>query len=290
MPSIPHRHYQASRSARSRYSSNPYFRSRSADRLGRSRIKSLLGRISPRMWFYFFLACVIIGALLWLFAFSNIFAIEKISVEGTVNYDSSEIEQEARAQIEHPRALVFSQSRLAIFNGRALQKTLEEKYSLRQLRVIKKLPKTLIIRVVETEAAAVWFEADQYYLISLDGVVLRPTEGPAADLPTLYNNGLPRMQDGKINAQEKAIAAARSLRDELQGRFSYFPYEQLVVDNDRDTIKIIGKKRPAIYLTTDEALPAELDRLDVLLKGELASKLPKLQYIDLRFGDKVYYK
>lgn len=289
MPSIHHRHYQASRVSRNRYA-NPYFRSRSADRLGRSRTKAILAKIPPRAWFYFFLACVIVGSLIWLFAFSAVLAIATVRVEGTVNYDTREIETAVWDQAEASRGFIFSQSRLAVFDSDQLRKTLSERYSFENLRITKKLPRTLLIRIQETAPAAVWFEADQYYLVSADGVILKTIVSPDPELPAVYNNGLPRLENNRLNGQEAALKTAAVLQQELKGRLSYFPYEQLVVDNDRDTIKIIGKKAPVVYLTTDDHVPAELERLDTLLKGELGSQLGKLHYIDLRFGDKVYYK
>jgi small subunit ribosomal protein S2 len=44
------------------------------------------------------------------------------------------------------------------------------------------------------------------------------------------------------------------------------------------------------YFTIDEPISSQLDRLDVLIKGQLKNQLTGISYIDLRFGDKVYYK
>jgi hypothetical protein len=43
-------------------------------------------------------------------------------------------------------------------------------------------------------------------------------------------------------------------------------------------------------MTTEDTIQNQIDNLKILLKEKIGEDRTKIQYIDLRFGDKIFYK
>lgn len=285
---IRHRSYQAPTSLRRR--ENPYFNDRRADRISSSPIKNLLAKLPPRFWLWFFIFLVLIGGTAWLLFFSNVFIIKNIEVRGASLIPSSSLERMAYDRLERRRAFVFSEEKLAVFHSDGLSKDIQDRYPLNNLRIIKRLPSTIIISLEEKSAAAVWFEGDVYYQVDSEGWLLAFAEGSIEGYPTIFNIGSPKINGKRVEGMEKTIAFARDFMPEFSLRFSSIALKQLSIDNDINTIKFVPKKGAMIFFSTDDSLRAQLDRLGILLNSELKDRYEKLHYIDLRFKDKIYYK
>jgi hypothetical protein len=113
---------------------------------------------------------------------------------------------------------------------------------------------------------------------------------PDSSLPSIYNNGLPRVENQQVKNASPLISFASKLVDGFTTRFPNIKLKQLTVDNDPNTLKMITEKGPMIYFNSSVAPEPQFDRLDIYLHSELKERYSRLSYIDLRFGDKVYYK
>jgi cell division septal protein FtsQ len=269
---------------------NPYFKNKGQDRFGATPVKNTLARLSPKFWLWFFIIVVIGLVLFWLLLLSNVFLVKNIEVKGTSLVSSSDVQQLAEDHLAKHRLLVFSESRLMVFNANVLKKELNDRYSLDSVKVVKKIPSTIMITISEKNPAAVWFEADTYQEIDAAGWILASVSGSVEGLPTIYNNGEAKINNKKVNNEETAIALAKALNAEFANRFSNIKIKQLIVTNDQNTLTLVPIKGALIYFSTIDTYNSQLDRLDILLKAELKGRFEKMHYIDLRFGSKVYYQ
>lgn len=283
------RHYHPAKVSRNRFA-NPYFKARQADKVSASRFKNLLAKVSPRAWLAFFAALLLIGIIFWLLAFSGVFLIKDIQVEGTIDSQQASIQDLAWQQSSGRRAWIFPQDRLFMFDTGALISQLNDRYALDGLSIHRRLPGTLRIVLTEKKPAATWFEADAYYLIDREGWVIRPLSEPEPGLPVFYNNGTARLNGKQVNGEGSVLGQVGELWELLGGRFAQLNYRQLVVDNDRDTVKVVLRDGAILLLASDQPLVPQFDRLEILLNNGLSARLRQLSYIDLRYGDKVYYK
>ncbi len=283
-----HRPYQTVKAFRHR--GNPYFNSRRKDSLSGSKIKNILAFVPTRAWFWIIATIIVLGVLFWLIYISAIFSIKKVEVRNASLASASQIESEAYLRFDHHRAFFFSESRMAVFNSTEFAEGLITKHALQNVVIKKRLPSTLIIELSERLPSVIWFEADQYYLLDSSGVVIASLMQPDAGLPSIYNNGLPRVNNQQVENASALISFASKLMDGFTSRFPNIKLKQLTVDNDPNTLKMITEKGPMIYFNSSLAPEAQFDRLDIYLHSELKENFAKLSYIDLRFGDKVYYK
>lgn len=268
---------------------NPYFNNR-AEALRDSLLKNILAKITPRAWFFIITFFIIIGALIWLFLVSNIILVQKIEIRGNILVSGSSIEEMAFNQTKEKRWLFFGQDRWFVFNGKKLAASISDRYKINTVTIRKKLPDTITVEIKEKTAAAVWFEADTYWQIDAEGWILAQATGSQENLPTIYNNGQPRILDQKINVDQSVIAAAGELAKEWPVRFASIPIKQLVIDQELLTIKLYPARGAMVYFNTNDSISSQLNRLEILLASELKGRFEKLTYIDLRFADRVYYK
>jgi|GEM_PF-1892835 cell division protein FtsQ len=285
---VRHRSYTAPTSLRRR--GNPYFKDRRADKISSSTFKNNLAKLPPRFWLWFFILIILAGALAWFLLFSDFLLVKKIEVRGASLIPSSSVENMAYERLERRRLLILSEEKLMVFHSDALIQDLRKRYALDDVKVVKRLPSTLIITLSEKIPVAVWFEADAFYQVDKDGWLLAFADGQLEELPTIHNNGMPKISEQRVVGMESSISFAQKLSPEFAIRFSSIPVRQLSVDNDFNTLKLVPQKGAMIYFATDDSITAQLDRLDILLSTELKGRFEKIRYIDLRFKDKLYYQ
>jgi cell division septal protein FtsQ len=273
-------------------SGNPYFRSRSADRVSISRVKTTAARLPFKFWAYLFAIIFLIVAASWALFFSPLFIIDQVTVTGTDDIRARQIEEMFWQASDTSRFYVLSQAHLPLFNSESLKLEILNRYNLETVEIQKKIPKTISITIKEKVPAVVWFEADIYYILDSFGYILNIATGPVTDLPIIYNNNQVKINESgkQIMNQEAVIKMASELKPQLINALSYLKVNQMTVTHEQNTLTLVLKDGPLIYLATNEALGTQLERLTTLLRTDLKNRLNKLTYIDLRFGDKIYYK
>ncbi len=269
---------------------NPYFRSRASDKVSVSRVKNSVAWVSFRIWMYLILFGILLIALIWLICFSPFLTISQIEISGAREERIQSIEQSAWDQASQHRFWLLSQSHLYLFDGNQFKEKLLDQYSFNEVQIKKVVPNKLKIVITEKTPVAVWIENDAYYLIDGEGWVINTVGGPMPDLVTIHNNGQPKLNNKRLEGQESLIKASIYLKSSLDSKFAYLEFDQIVTTYERNSLTLILKDGVLIYFTIDEPIYSQLDRLDALIKGQLKNQLSGVSYIDLRFGDKVYYK
>ncbi len=270
---------------------NPYFRSRRADRLGSGRLETSAARLSFKTWLYLLLSCIILVGLVWLLFFSHVLVIKNIKVIGTHDYKAESITEMAWRQTHDKYLWVLPETRLMAFSKGQLLEKINHDYIFSSISIKKKIPATLMIKVSEKPAAVYWFENDTYYLLDAEGWVLETQITPLTETVVIYNNAEPKINTRRLGEAERLlIAPAMKLQVLLQSRFSYLKAKQITVTQERNTLVVILEGGQLIYFDSRQSVETQLDRLDTLIKYEVKNRLPAINYIDLRFGDKVYYK
>jgi cell division septal protein FtsQ len=221
-----------------------------------------------------------------------LFIIDQVTVTGTDDIRARQIEEMFWQASDTSRFYVLSQAHLPLLNSESLKLEILNRYNLETVEIQKKIPKTISITIKEKVPAVVWFEADIYYILDSFGYILNIATGPVTDLPIIYNNNQVKINESgkQIMNQEAVIKMASELKPQLINALSYLKVNQMTVTHEQNTLTLVLKDGPLIYLATNEALGTQLERLTTLLRTDLKNRLNKLTYIDLRFGDKIYYK
>lgn len=152
------------------------------------------------------------------------------------------------------------------------------------------LPDTVSVRIVERQPAAFWVSGDQTYVVDNQGVVLRPLaedEGVVADqpMPTIAQLDGPPLNAGDV-VDARALATASRLATLLPGVgvtprgvewSSDFSLEIRTQDGWRARFDSAGD------------IERQVDSLRAI-RDYLASTRTSAEVIDVRFGDRPYYR
>jgi len=266
--------------------SNPYFR-----RQRRKKIK-----IKPWSWrtkLIIFEIIIVAVSLIWFFCFSNIFTVDNINVSGAERISAKSIKELSWQQTRRRRFLFGSQSRLVLFNKNLLIKTLNRQYCLDSLAVKKKFPGTLIIEFKEKAYLAIWHELDSYYYIDGEGNIISevgPLEIQQKDYPLIDNRGEGRVAGKKLNDSGEDISYAIKLFEEFKNNRHGFKIERFILENENNTIKMAIEQGPVIHFDTREEIEKQATKLQTIINEKLKDDFKQKEYIDLRFGDRVYYR
>ena len=263
------------------------------------------------------LVCLV-GAL---FA-SPFFAIQRVSVTGTESIPPDDISQKAWNELSRPRAVVFRASNRFLYDEQALRGALASAYAFESLDIRRTCDWRgggceLFVSVREKTSQLLWVAGSQMYLVDLHGVVTRelapaeieswkkPDPPPADPLPDGSIPASPPPDPLKrfpvfedLNASAVTIGSpvltetevANILEFERELGLMNLPFSRVSID--RLAGKWMAGRTLAGYDILFDAvgdIAAQALRFRVLLR-ETLKDTHTLQYIDLRFGDHVYYK
>jgi len=235
----------------------------------------------------------LLGGVIWFCCFSTFFNINLITVDGLARIPKQKIEDIIWQQTKQKRFLLIPQNNLILFSKNELIKTLYENYCFESLIINKKLPDKLIVNIQEKSYAFVWQEEDKYYYADIDGYIINeinPLKIKQKKYPLIYNRREEGIGDNKINIDGNYIDYIIGLFDEFDSDFYGFEVERFIIDNEVDTIKMAIYEGPTIYFNINEDRTKQAQKLFIIKNEKLKDDFKNKTYIDLRYGDKVYYR
>ncbi len=237
---------------------------------------------------------VITGGLAWFLLFSNYFRIVNININGQGSIDRQTVRDSVSQELNGTIINLIPKNNFFLLKQDVLYDKLNSIYNFGQLSVKKSLPGTLDINYEQRDYKYIWTEQGENYYIDNFGYLIEKT-GLDATNTALYrhleNNGSPRIKGNKIDMDEAVYAsvdtAARLLADKHQ---NIPPVEKILIDNDINNFKLKIKDGPEVIINLQGDLDKQLSKLEVLITEKLKGDFMKKRYIDIRFGDMIYYQ
>jgi cell division septal protein FtsQ len=275
----------------SRYASrnyaNPYFKKRKRLKINWPQIS-----ISRKQKIFILLFSALVLALFALSVFSNIFFIKNLDINGSEKISEDQIKKIIENQKNNKKWLILNQKNLLFFDLDIFKTSLEAKYAFENLSVNKKFPDTIKINFTEKSYALIWQEDDLYYYADNTGHVLEEAnllEIGERDYPIITNETGVKTLGTKIEADTAYISQVlQAFR--LAKEYNDIVIERFIKDNDKDSLKIKLKDGPYLYLDINSDLGEQLDRVIIIKNEKLKQDFANKEYIDVRFGNSVYYK
>lgn len=268
--------------------SNPFFREKR-----RRKIKSLSILLSWKHKLFLLELIIIIGGLAWFCFFSSYFTIDAVEVYGTEKIPSQEIEDLVWQQTKKRRYLFGLQKNLFLFDAGKLTEMLNQQYGLDELVISKKSFDTISINFKEKIYSAIWLEQEKYYYIDNQGSVIsetNPLDIEQKNYPLIDYQGENRIMDKKIQDQEESINFITRLFSEFKKGKYGFKVERFIITSELNTVRMVVSEGPEILFNIKEDLDKQVNKLFILVNEKLKDDFKNKTYIDLKFGDRVYYR
>lgn len=244
------------------------------------------------------------------------FTIKNLDFSGTDKSLAEKIDITFKGELESRKFFILNKSNYFVFNEVNFKQKLEDMFMLSELEIVKKFPNIIAIKAEEKTTSLVVIVNNDAYFVDYNGMVidvLKDTEKLFSfDTSGTSNTaGTPKIAILENNASQIPQVELKNTTGAINARINVFNgdqvstileiYEKLnkegimiinfILDDAQDT-KITTKTKEGflIYFTSEDTIQNQIDNLKIILREKIGDNRSNLQYIDLRFGDKVYYK
>ncbi|OGL65534.1 hypothetical protein A3B21_01540 [Candidatus Uhrbacteria bacterium RIFCSPLOWO2_01_FULL_47_24] len=234
-------------------------------------------------------ALILSGGLYWLF-FSTTFAIRQIRVDSKLYISSDTLAAQIKNQMAQFRWRIIPQRNIFAFNSEKFMQNISTEFALSNAYLKKDRPDTLFLTISDPPREALWSSKGIQYAIDAQGLIAGIITISAQNATILYDtsNSTPALKDQVVSTNLLHFVVV-VLQDEMIKNLGpkFFIIEKA---NDTDIQLKLAEGWKAYFDTTGDP-KTQLANLDLILRNTMPpDKRNKLDYIDLRFGEKVYYK
>jgi cell division protein FtsQ len=210
---------------------------------------------------------------------SGVLRISRIDVRGNTRLSAGEV----LALVDDLKGQSMLAADLATWRGRVCGSSWVRDATLR-----RSLPSTIEITIVERQPMAIGRIGSELFLIDEDGTIIDDYGPRYAELDLPVIDGLTSQASGSgaaLNSQRVELVArlldALGPRPDLARRIS-----QVDVSDPRDAVVILDKDTVSVRLGEEQF--AERLQSYVDLAPSLREQVADIEYVDLRFGERVY--
>ncbi|MDD3285435.1 MAG: FtsQ-type POTRA domain-containing protein [Patescibacteria group bacterium] len=266
---------------------NPFFHKQSE--------KKNTGKKNAQHRFWLFpVVFLFLAVLLYLLFFSGIFALKQIKVSGVSRIAETQLSDAAWQQAQLRRSAVFKQNNLLFFNIEALRDTLLNDFSFDSVRVYRQWPHTLIISVGERGLSFIWRDSQGTSFSDSRGCLIKEasvSDDNLKNYPLLTAAGAQEYlgKDNCLSLDDAYLQAVFTLYEKLKD-LPGLDLQEFVLDGAFNTLQIKLNGGPNIFFNIKDDLDKQLKKLAVIKQEKGDEYFKGLEYIDLRYGDRAYFK
>ena len=273
----------------------------------------------------FFVFLFLILAIYSIF-FTNLFEIKSIKVSDLKKVEKSELEEIIKAQIES-RSSFFPQKNILFFSEANLLNQLSD-YNFLEVDVKKSLISGLKITITERETRYILEEGDYFYYLDESANIVKEqkicqnieqdyanTSSNTDELllteennkncislkdEILKDNYYPVIENinknnSRVDLDKKRAKINQEYLNFANKIFNYFGIEsdfrvkKFIIDETRETLKVKLYNNILVFFNLKDDQDGQIKRF-ILLRNEYRDRLKNVEYIDIRYGDKIYYR
>ncbi|GEM_PF-5377542 len=224
---------------------------------------------------------------------SPIFVVHAIQVQGTHALAVSDIEGTIRSALSR-RSYIF------LIRTQTVDAAITKAFPVESVTVRRRYPATLIVTVQERIPFAVWQVKDVSWLIDRRGVVLRastPDEVSNSAYLHFEDEGdrkTPAMGDTLVSAE--SLATIAGIKSDIEHAAGVAITSLIIPTPETGSIKLKTTEGWFVYFSFSLSNPTgntrtaqQIEKLIAVLRDSIKDR-SKLEYVDVRFEDRVYFK
>ncbi len=267
--------------------------------------KSLLRRALPLLVISVVIITAFYGA--YRFVANKRFYIEQTKIEGVYSLSQNSVSSEVGSYLDSRTALFFSHRHTWFIDKARLKARLEDTFPL-EVQSVNIADRTLTVSVAEDIVMVAVHTGEKWYLVSLDGTVVReitPEEIPLLtappeeiQAPSIPFNRLPKIELGVTSSslengapvlRKELLTSLINLNTKLTAAGLTPKTFTFKSPADSWVTVAVNEKKYVIYIDLLKTLDDELFMLKTVM-DKYAGKEDSISYIDVRFGNHVYVK
>lgn len=233
---------------------------------------------------------IILLALYGIFL-SPLFAINNIQINGLGRLPESAISQRLWDQTNKKSVWPFKQKNLLLFKTKDAESDLMANFNFSKIKINKKFFNSLSVDIEERPYAFIWQEQGISYYSDSKGYIIKDSVVNPDDLkkfPVIVNetpNTLIENDYLKIDASYLTFIFGIKTITEKNPELLVDRY---LISQELNTVKVVFQNGLLAYFSIKDDVTKQIEKLLIVKKEKIKDNLSKVNYVDLRYGDKVY--
>lgn len=270
--------------------------------------KKTRSRGQRRPVFLFGLGIFLVLIFLLFLSRADFLKIKKVKVQTLSQEINRGVEELVYSQLEKTKWLIFGQDNILLFSKADLKKSITTNYFFKDIKIKKHLFHEIEVIIDHQASGIIWSVNSEQYYLNLDGIAIKKlsaddlntqkfedgtelirAQSATGDYPLIYDKTNNNIELGKPATSDQMV------------KFVVLLTQALKVESDFIILHYYTDKPffPEITMVTKEGWEAKFKVDDnpfkqvKLLNSILMQKVKDrdgLEYVDLRFGEKIFYK
>ena len=247
------------------------------------RTKKKKSIFKSRIFWIAVLVFLLISGLFYFFILSPVFQIKEIRVSGSYKSSSEEIRKIVEENIE--TKLLFLSTKTIFFDGfsKPREEIMESFPVVYQVKIKRDFPSSLEVLVEERIAAATWRFEENNFLLDSKGVVFEKNQ--SVKEPVI--SGGRKVSLGESVIEESLVRSILEVNSKLEGEG--IEVKEFLISFPKLTLRTEAGWEA--YFDLEGNISTQVSNLVLVLEEEITQpKTQDLEYIDLRFQERIFYK
>jgi cell division septal protein FtsQ len=246
-----------------------------------------------------FLLCVLFfGVVVYVFLFSSFVKIQKVDVVGLDELSRTEVESVVSESYSGKYLGIFPKNGFFLFPSKKMEDILRDRFrKIRNIDIRRTFPNGVSVEIVERKSLLVWCSGGPCYLIDENGLAYM---GADFSSPDIAQNHLIKIVD--TSAKPVALGAnlfSKEFIDFLLRAVVELPQKSgIELGEECSTpsrlageMSFYSPEGVRISLSTELPLDQTMKNLEIFMRKQLSEDERKnIEYLDLRFENRVFYK
>ena len=247
----------------------------------------------PNRWRWFLLSIILaVLSAVWFFFAAPFWQLREVKITGLTRLNSAELENIIWSEVGNRRGLFFHETNIFLFKRQDVIDKIIATYNFSGAEIKKQWPRTLEIKVIERPYAFIFQEGSAHYYASADAYIIKEPAVSEEDKKKYFilenkNPGSLITDKEKIDIENDYLNFIFDLNNRLSA-YAELPVERFVVDHEFNTVKVKFVAGPIALFNIQETAEAQINRLILVKKEKIKDNFSKTNYIDLRYGDKIF--
>ena len=219
--------------------------------------------------------------------FAQFFQIKEVIILGNQKISTQDINNILTEKIKL-NLIFFETKSIFLVNLKEMNKKILEKFpDISEAKVERVLPSTLIAEIKERSPAGIWHQRDEYFYFDNKAVIFEKTEEKIE--PVVICEVEKPIILGKPIIQKRNLDSILEINSKAKG--SEIDIREFIISGDEKKLKVNISEGWYILFNLEEDTKEKLFNLDLVLKEKIPlERRRELEYIDLRFGNRVFFR
>jgi len=241
-----------------------------------------------RFFRFLILILILIGSLFYFLFFSSIFQIEKIEIVGNQKVNPQNLKKFLQDQIQK-NIFGFKSESIFLLNPKKIEKSIQDQFPpVFEVDLKRRFPNQLFLEIKEREAIAIFQKNGNQFLLDREGIIF----DWAKDLDLIMIENLTLKKElvfGKKVIPKENLSQILKIKDLIEKNSDLKIKKASLISEQR--ADFLTTEDWQIYFNLRDNLENQVSNLILVLEKEITDKKREtIKYIDLRFGNRVYYK